>query len=66
MFSFDDILRMFKGMFLAIYNCLDSIYLFEEFDISVFWMLVGLVIAGIIWRIIAHFSNFGEEENDDD
>lgn len=66
MFSFDDILRMFKGMFLAIYNCLDSIYLFEEFDISVFWMIVGLVVAGIIWRIIAHFSNFGEDDNNDD
>lgn len=65
MFSFDAILQMFKNIFLAIYNILDSIYLFEEFNVSVFWMLVGLICAGIIWRIIAHFGNFGEDDEDD-
>ena len=65
MFSFDAILSMFKSIFLAIYTCLDSIYLFEEFHISFFWMAMGLVVAGIIWRIIAHFTNFGEDDEDD-
>lgn len=64
MFSFDDVLGMFKSIFTAVYTCLDSIYLFEEFHISVFWMLMGLIVAGIIWRIIAHFGNFGEDEEE--
>ena len=65
MFSFGDILAAFKSVFLAVYTMLDSIYLFEEFHVSVFWMATGLIVAGIIWRIIAHFGNFGEEEDDD-
>lgn len=65
MFSFHEILMIFKNIFTAIYTILDSIYLFEEFHVSVFWMAMGLVVAGVIWRIIAHFGNFGEDDEVD-
>ena len=45
MFSFDSILSVFTQMFTALYDILDGIYLFEEFHVSVFWMLMGLVVV---------------------
>lgn len=64
MISFTGFLNVIYGVAVTLYTTLNNIHPFSDFPVSLFQIMVGLILAGIVWRILGH-RNFNEEEDDD-
>lgn len=64
MVSFSGLLNTIYGIAVMLYTTLNGIQPFSDFPVTLFQIMVGLILAGIVWRILGH-KNFNEEEEDE-